>query len=175
MEGEVQVRRATLADVPGIAQVHVQSWHATYPGILPATEIARHTLQRRSGMWTRALQATGAGGTVFVAERCAALLGFANTGAFRVEPAGSEGQGDGELNSLYLLPAAQKQGVGRPLFDAGTHGLREAGFCAMRCWVLDGNPAIGFYERLRGERVASKTFTVDGRALVEHCYRFDLR
>ena len=168
----VKVRRATEADAAGIAQVHVQSWHATYPGILPAAEIERHTLAQRAGMWARALQAPVTG--VFVAVAANEVRGFASTGAFRVEPAGIDGQGEGELNALYLLPSAQRQGTGRLLFDAGANALRDAGFAAMRCWVLQGNPAVAFYERLGGVRVASKTFTVDGVAVEEHCYRFDL-
>ena len=173
---QVRVRRATAADAAGIARVHVQSWHAVYPGILPAAEIERHTLAQRAGLWARVLQTPVTG--VFVAVAADEVLGFASTGPFRVEPAGSDGQGDGEgdgeLNALYLLPMAQKQGTGRLLFDAGANALREAGFTALRCWVLQGNPALAFYERLGGVRVTSKTFTVDGVAVEEHCYRFDL-
>ena len=173
---QVRVRRATAADAAGIARVHVQSWNAVYPGILPAAEIERHTLAQRAGLWARVLQTPVTG--VFVAVAADEVLGFASTGPFRVEPAGSDGQGDGEgdgeLNALYLLPMAQKQGTGRLLFDAGANALREAGFTALRCWVLQGNPAFAFYERLGGVRVTSKTFTVDGVAVEEHCYRFDL-
>ena len=178
MADELIVRRAALADVAGIARVHVQNWHATYPAILPAAEIERHTLARRAGMWARLLDGTEA--VVFVAARADAVLGFANTGPFRVgEGEGqsegqSEGQGEGELNALYLLPTVQRQGIGRSLFNAGANALREAGFGAMRCWVLHGNPAIAFYERLGGERVASKTFSVEGATVAEHCYRFRL-
>ena len=181
MEVEVQVRRATLADVSGIAQVHVQSWHSTYPGIVPAAEIERHTLQRRSGLWTRVFEGPDTHAAVLVAVLANEVLGFASTGPFRIErsegseSAHGEGQGEGELNALYLLQSAQRQGIGRRLFDAGAQGLRENGFGAMRCWVLHGNPATAFYERQGGERVASKTFVVEGASLVEHCYRFDLR
>ena len=187
---ELRVRRATEADAAGIAQVHVQSWHATYPGILPETEIERHTLVRRAGLWARALQAPAHGVFVAVAADetgageagAAKVHGFASTGSFRTDLAGADGQGEGagegagegELNALYLLPTAQRQGTGRRLFDAGVHALHEAGFVAMRCWVLQGNPAIAFYERLGGVRLASKTFTVDGVTVEEHCYRFDL-
>jgi GNAT superfamily N-acetyltransferase len=172
VDDELIVRRAALADVAGIARVHVQSWQATYPGILPAAEIERHTLARRAGMWARLLDGTAA--VVFVAARADAVLGFANTGPFRAGEGETEGQGEGELNALYLLPSAQKQGIGRQLFDAGAKALREAGFHAMRCWVLHGNPAITFYERMNGERVASKTFSVEGATVAEHCYRFKL-
>ena len=79
-----------------------------------------------------------------------------------------------DLYPEFKLPAAQKQGIGRSLFSAGANALREAGFSAMRCWVLHGNPAIAFYERMGGERVASKTFSVEGVTVDEHCYRFRL-
>ena len=166
------VRRAAQADVAGIARVHVQSWQATYASILPAAEIERHTLARRAGTWARLLD--GPTAVVFVAARSDAVLGFANTGPFRASEGSTDGQGEGELNALYLLPTAQKQGIGRSLFNAGANAVREAGFSAMRCWVLHGNPAIAFYERMGGERVASKTFNVDGATVAEHCYRFRL-
>ena len=179
-DDELIVRRAALADVAGIARVHVQSWHATYAGILPTAEIERHTLARRAGTWARLLDRTTA--VVFVAARSDGVLGFSNTGPFRVTegqaqdegPGQRQGEGEGELNALYLLPTAQRQGIGRQLFDAGANALRVAGFTAMRCWVLHGNPAIAFYERLGGERVASKTFSVEGATVAEHCYRFRL-
>ena len=179
-DDELIVRRAALADVAGIARVHVQSWHATYAGILPTAEIERHTLARRAGTWARLLDRTTA--VVFVAARSDGVLGFSNTGPFRVTegqaqdegPGQRLGEGEGELNALYLLPTAQRQGIGRQLFDAGANALRVAGFTAMRCWVLHGNPAIAFYERLGGERVASKTFSVEGATVAEHCYRFRL-
>ena len=180
VSGLVRVRRATLVDVPGVAQVHVQSWQATYPGILPAAEIERHTLARRVAMWTRALSAPAAGMAMFIAVRANEVQGFASTGPFRVEkpqaaePCSDEGRADGELNALYLLPSAQRQGIGRRLFDAAAQDLRQAGFGAMRCWVLHGNPAVAFYENIGGVRAASKTFAVAGAMVVEHCYRFDL-
>ena len=177
---ELQVRRATQADVPGVAQVHVQSWQATYPGILPAAEIERHTLARRVAIWTRALSAPAAGTAMLVAVRENEVLGFASTGPFRVEkpqaaePCSDEGRADGELNALYLLPSVQRQGIGRCLFDAAAQNLRQAGFGAMRCWVLHGNPAVAFYEHVGGVLTASKSFAVAGATVVEHCYRFNL-
>jgi GNAT superfamily N-acetyltransferase len=176
---EVQIRRAVLADVPGIARVHVASWHSSYVDILPAAEIARHTVERRVAMWSQALEAPVANAAVFIAEQGDGVLGFASTGPFRAEPLDApapvaDALCDGELNALYLLQTAQRQGIGRRLFAAGAQGLRDAGFGAMCCWVLHGNPAIAFYERLGGVRTSSKRFTAQGVAMTEHCYRFEL-
>ena len=191
---EVQLRQATLADAPGIARVHWLSWQATYPGILPSAEIERHTLANRIANWHRMLLTPGLSTVIRVALCGDALIGFASGGAFRVEKvscgaaaepnpaltdrgeaAGNEdGHGDGELNALYLLPEWQGQGIGRRLFDACAHDLHAAGFGAMRCWVLHGNPALGFYERLGGVRVGSKTYAAEGAAVPEHCLRFTL-
>ena len=177
---EVQIRRATLADVPGIARVHVASWQSTYVDILPSAEIARHTVERRAAMWSRALGVPVANAAVFVARQGDGVLGFASTGPFRAEPSdepvgtADDGTGDGELMALYLLRGAQRQGIGRRLFAAGAQGLRDAGFGAMRCWVLHGNPAVAFYERMGGLRTASKRFMVQGAELTEHSYRFAL-
>jgi GNAT superfamily N-acetyltransferase len=138
-------------------------------------------------MWTRALQSPATNVATFVAMHGDEVLGFASTGPFRLEPpntadtpdtpepGSAEGQGDGELNALYLLQSVQRQGLGRRLFEAGAQSLSAAGFGAMRCWVLERNAAFAFYERMGGLRVASKNFSVDGATLVEHCYRFDLR
>ena len=192
----VQVRPAALADVPGIASVHVRSWQATYPGLLPGAEIERHNVANRITNWQRMLLAPGAQVNIWVAVRADVVIGFASGGAFRVESSGadghsdanakaeSEGQGvgegesaahaDGELNALYLLPDAQGQGIGRQLFDASARASQAAGFPGLRCWVLEGNPAVGFYEHLGGVRVATKSYAALGATVLQHCYRFAL-
>ncbi|MRR32454.1 GNAT family N-acetyltransferase, partial [bacterium] len=42
------LRVATLADVPGIARVHVDSWLTTYPGLMPDSILANISLERRT-------------------------------------------------------------------------------------------------------------------------------
>ena len=194
----VQVRPAALVDAPGIASVHLRSWQATYPGLLPDTEIERHTVANRLTHWQRMLLAPAAQANIWVAVRADVVIGFASGGAFRVESPGAQGhtdapaegegvgkgegagagegaaQVDGELNALYLLPDAQGQGIGRQLFDASARALQAAGFPGLRCWVLEGNPAIGFYEHLGGVRVATKSYAALGATVPQHCYRFAL-
>ncbi len=168
-----RVRPAMLTDAAQIAQVHVDSWHTTYTGIFPPAAIAGHTLERRLALWTRHLGEASDRHALFVAVQADAVVGFASLGAFRVQ--GLPIEGEGELNAIYLLQRVQGQGIGRRLADAGSRWLQQAGFAAMRCWVVRGNlPAEAFYARLGGLVVGTTTFEVEGALLVEDCYRFEL-
>ena len=167
------VRPAVLADAAQIAQVHVDSWHTTYPGIFPSTAIAGHTLERRLALWTRHLTEASERHALFVAVRAGAVVGFASLGAFRVQ--GPPIDGEGELNAVYLLQRVQRQGIGRQLVSAGSDWLHRSGFAAMRCWVVRGNQsAEAFYARLGGAVVATTTFEVEGSLMTEDCFRYKL-
>lgn len=172
MVEEATVRPGTPADVDAIADAHVQAWQTTYPGIFPSGVIEGFTPERRRAQWRAWFAAPPARGALLVAEEDGKVVGFANTGPFR---GGLEPSPDGELYAIYLCRSAQRRGLGRRLFEAALDALRKAGFEAMRCWVIEGNPAIAFYERLGGERVASQPFEAGGATLTEHAYRFDLR
>ena len=167
------VRPAVLADAAQIAQVHVDSWHTTYPGIFPPAAVAGHTLERRLALWTRHLTEASERHALFVAVQAHTVVGFASLGAFRVQ--GPPIEGEGELNAIYLLQQAQRQGLGRQLMQAGGAWLQRGGFKAMRCWVVRGNvSAEAFYTRQRGIVVASTTFEVEGALMTEDCFRYEL-
>ena len=167
------VRPAVLADAAQIAQVHVDSWHTTYPGIFPPAAIAGHTLERRLALWTRHLTEASERHALFVAVQADTVVGFASLGAFRLQ--GPPIEGEGELNAIYLLQRAQRQGLGRQLMQAGGAWLQRGGFKAMRCWVVRGNvSAEAFYMRQRGIVVATTTFEVEGALMTEDCFRYEL-
>ena len=52
---QYRIRRATCADAPAIARVHIDSWRTTYPGILPDEFLANLTYERREVSWRRDL------------------------------------------------------------------------------------------------------------------------
>ena len=167
------VRPAVLADAAQIAQVHVDSWHTTYPGIFAPAAIAGHTLERRLALWTRHLTEAHERHALFVAIQHDTVVGFASLGAFRLQ--GPPIEGEGELNAIYLLQRVQRQGIGSQLVSAGSDWLHRSGFAAMRCWVVRGNQsADAFYARLGGRVVSTTTFEVEGSLMVEDCYRFEL-
>jgi GNAT superfamily N-acetyltransferase len=169
---EVVVRPATLADAAEIAAVHVESWHTTYRGIFPQVAIDAQTIERRLALWTHALQMLSGARNLVVALRGNEVVGFASFGPLRTD--GPPIEGEGELNAIYLRENAQRAGIGRQLFNAGARWLGQAGFNAMRCKVVRGNPASGFYLHLGGQLVATATFELEGTELVEDTYRFEL-
>src|SRR5512134_3559348 len=102
--GDVLIRPATLADAPGLTQVHIQSWLETYHDLLPE-EVYSHipeSHQRRLDHWQTCF-AEQSPQSVIVAESPHGIVGFAS-----VEPAREPDLvGYGELDAIYLLRSHQ--------------------------------------------------------------------
>ncbi|MEH7305467.1 GNAT family N-acetyltransferase, partial [Neobacillus drentensis] len=60
----LKIRKAVLADVAGIARVHVDSWRTTYANIVPNEYINDLTYEKRADLWEQTIP----NGQVFVAE-----------------------------------------------------------------------------------------------------------
>lgn len=137
------IRAATAEDAEDLAQIHVRSWAETYPGLLPAEEIAAYTYDMRLVQWQGVL---ARGGTRVV---LAGGTGFAQIGPQR-EARYKPGFPD-ELYALYLLGTAQGRGLGRALLRAAL-GPAPRPFTAV---VLASNArALGFYTRIGGQEIA---------------------
>jgi GNAT superfamily N-acetyltransferase len=142
----MDIRPARAGDAAQIAVVHVRSWQGAYRGLLPQEYLdGLDPAQRRIG-WERALRETDwSRGGIVVAEDGGALAGFAGFGPTRDE---DEDAGRvGEVEAIYLLPAAWGKGAGRQLMAAALTGLAGAGYGQATLWVLDSNVrARRFYE-----------------------------
>jgi ribosomal protein S18 acetylase RimI-like enzyme len=80
---------------------------------------------------------------------------------------------DSELAALHVRSAFQKQGIGGQLFAAAAAALHHQGCASMLLWVLAGNPARGFYERLGGVLCGEKRWQLaefNGFEVVEVAY-----
>ena len=129
------IRPAVLSDAPMLARIHVQAWAETYPGLLPAAEIARLTYEIRLDQWVNQINA-GLTRVLLIPD-----LGFVQFGLQRSNEWAELGYTE-ELFALYLLQSAKGQGLGRALLAAGR---TQAAFTAL---VFDGNTrACRFYER----------------------------
>lgn len=159
----VSIRSATIGDAVAIAQVHVESWRTTYRGIVPDEYLAGLDEVLRVKLWREWLSGETA---VLVAEHASGVVGFAHAGRIR-EPVETC---DAELYSLYLLRDAQRRGVGSALLKAMAAVLTERGFKSMAVWVLERNPARGFYEKNGGRLAASKVIDIGGAKLMEIVY-----
>jgi GNAT superfamily N-acetyltransferase len=145
--GEIVVREAKLADIAGMAAVHVQSWKETYRGLAPAEMLDSPDLQeRREHMWTRILSDPELHRKHAVAEHDGQIVGIALAGS----PDDEDAPRAWKLYVLYVLAAHHGTGAGQQLLDAVV-GSRPA-----YLWVADPNPRAQAFYRRNG-------FTPDGR------------
>ena len=146
------IRPATLSDVPMLAQIHVQAWVETYPGLLPECEIARCSYDFRLAQWTKIVD--------LGESRINVLpdLGFAQVGPQRSPEWPEAGYGE-ELYALYFLRSAHGLGHGRALLnitrsDAGlTANVLDANHRACRFYERSGGHLLKTYDDLIGEAV----------------------
>lgn len=162
------LRRATAQDAAAIAAVRIDSWRATYRGMIPDAYLDGMRLEESSALWTRILSATGNNTTaVFVAEVDGEVVGFAAGMFLNEERFGL----NAELTAIYLKPEAQRAGLGRRLVALVAEAYRAQGAGGLLVWVIAGNKAARkFYEQLGAELLIEQAFTWDGLDLLEAGY-----
>ena len=132
------IRRATVADARGIAEVHTRTWQAAYRHAFPAELLDGLDVGEREERWKRNLDDPRV--PVFVADEDG-IVGFVCVGPSR------DPDCDGELYGIYVVPEAWGKGAGPALMEAGLDYLRGE-FSEAILWVLQDNPrARRFYER----------------------------
>ena len=151
------IRPATLADATGIAETHVASWKATYPGIVPREYLDGLKVSGSEELWRGALSAPAAP-SIFVAEREGTICGFAAGGPARQKMTGYAG----ELYAIYLHPEVCGLGIGAHLFRTVDETLKCSGLAGLYVWVLADIPSRGFYERMGGKPLTSSVIEIGG-------------
>ena len=161
------VRKANAADASAIAHVYVQSWRATYPGVLPARVLQDMKEVRETLVWWKSLCGAKANEATFVAQDSQGpVVGFASAGPER----GGSVAHRAELYTLYLLETHHRRGLGAALVAACAAQLSESGADSMVVWVLAQNRARGFYKTLGGTRHGNKMVLVGGKPVREVSY-----
>ena len=110
---------------------------------------------------------------VYVADEGGEVAGFLSGGRCRdtdLPP------GYGEVYALYVLPSAQRAGLGRALLATAADRVRAAGDTAIALWVLDSNaPGRAFYEALGWRSDGSeRAFDLGSASVTEVRYRREL-
>lgn len=165
--GPITIRPALVADADAIARVRVESWRASYRGIVPDAYLDGMKTEDSSRLWVRVLGAASDAACTYVVEVDGELVGFA-AGITLAEPRLGF---DAELTALYLLPAVQRAGIGRRLLAQVAATLSAAGAPNMLVWVLAQNrKARDFFEGLSAQLLAEQSFNWDDLDLVEVAY-----
>jgi ribosomal protein S18 acetylase RimI-like enzyme len=175
MSGGATLRPATPRDVEAIARIHVDTWHATYAGIIPDAYLVSMDMGRQRRMWQQTVRAGGSGHQVFVATLARdEVVGFTSCGPARRDMLPRRAPYDGEVYTLYVALDHQGQGHGKRLLDTCFGALRDQDKSAAIVWVLAANPARFFYEAQGGRKVAERIERFAGAELAELGFGWDL-
>lgn len=163
------VREADQSDVLGMAKIRVDTWRATYQGIVPDDFLRNLSYQRVAENWKRIFWENRAPGVaVFVAEdEQKDIVGVAICGPEQSHDPVYQA----EIYVLYVLPQYQNQGIGRELVAACVqHLIQQLKAETMLIWVIAENPYRKFYETLGGKKVKEKAQEIGGRMILEVGY-----
>jgi len=116
---------------------------------MPDAVLDAQTVSQRRPQWRRRLCDGDASLVTLVAESDAGqVVGFAAAGPERDGVTGF----DSELEAIYLLATAQRQGAVRRLVAAAARGLLELGMHSMLAWVVAARPRPPLQRRARRPR-----------------------
>lgn len=161
---EIAIRTARPADAGPIARLDVETWQATYPGILATSYLVGLTAARRETGWASLIRREPRD-VLVAATGDGTIVGFGSCGRARNEPGFT-----GEVFTLYVAPDLQNRGIGRRLLLAMFERLADQGHGAAVIWVLRDNPARFFYQRLGGKEVRRKLLPFHGAEVAASGY-----
>lgn len=162
----VSIRPATIDDVDGIADVHIEAWKTAYRDILPSDFLENLSLETKIENWQGILSRANPVAFTFVAEVDGRIIGFANGGPERTGDADFAG----ELYSIYLLERYHRLGIGSDLFRRCAQALHQRGMNSMKVWALKDNPCRSFYERHGGQLVCEQPVMIGQAMLSDVAY-----
>lgn len=166
------IRQATPEDALGMARVRVDTWRATYRGIVPDEFLENMSSQKIAERWKKTFwENPDPSVGFFTAENGQnEIIGIAFCGPER--------SGDplykGEVYVLYVLPSQQRQGIGGRLMSAcARHLLEVLQVNTMLVWVAAENPYRRFYEVLGGNLLGEKMVEIGGKMISEVGYGWE--
>lgn len=140
----MMVRKASIEDVPRIAEIHVMGWRFAYRNIISEEFLLKEMLvPKRIDAFTRAMEERR--GDIYVFEENRIVKAFMINGPCR----DSDKPSSFELWGLYVDPFMVRQGIGTRLMQYCEGMALESGYKEVVLWVLEDN-AIGrnFYGKM---------------------------
>lgn len=161
----IEVRDAAVEDAAAIARIYVTTWRDTYADILPASFLAKLSVDKLTQRWRQLLRRRQE--VVLVAVLDDEVVAFCSGGV--------ESTGDpffrAEVFTLYVAPEHQRRGIGEHLL--GEVLARLWHLAPVIVQVLAGNEgAQRFYLELGGVPVRQGTQDVGGEPVPTVTYAF---
>ena len=146
----IEIREATLEDVPQVARVHAKADWETYAPLFGAQAYALDVAECEQ-RWRQALRD---GGVLLVATAGGVVVGLGHAYADRI-------------GALYLLAAHRRQGIGKAVLSQLLQALHDRGILEARFDVVAVNAqAIAFY-MAQGARPVGRCTNRDPRGDTE--------
>ena len=163
----MKIREARPEDAKEIARVMVDTWRATYRGIVADSFLRSLCYEERETRWLELLQGIHGTRYTYVAEEAnGSIVGYISGGKERT----GDPDYSGELYAIYIDPSFQERGLGRLLVAALAERLLSAGLNNMLVWVIAANPSRRFYERIGGRYLRAQPFDIGDESLETVAY-----
>lgn len=156
----ITIRHWTLADLPTVQQVLLETWLEAYGSFIPREDLEGYLQTQYSQAKLEALFADP-DVTGLVAEADGRVAGYAKLFHARAEQ-------KFYVHQLYILPPSQGLGLGRRLMACAEERARELG--ADRIWLgvmVKNTQAVEWYKRL-GFNITETAPFVMGATTVDH-------
>ena len=161
------LRRASPADAPILADIHVRSRAATYRGLLPDDYLELRMPAEMPVYWQARMDEPTTG-AAWIAEHDGTPIAFVY--ALVPDPAGSV-----LVDNLHALPDRKGGGAGTLLLDAVAAWACAQGAVRLHLFVIEGNAAAaGFYEHRGWSLVDRIDDEMGGQAIVALKYALAL-
>jgi len=164
----LEIRTASLADIPTIRDLAHRTWPATFGKILTPDQIA-YMLDMMYSEASLRKAMTELGHQFYLGFDAKGPVGLREKGS----PVGYAGYqfdylpGTTKLHKIYVLPEGQKHGYGKALFSAVAKTAHDAGQQRLRLDVNYQNAASGFYERMGMTKIDEVTTEIGEGYLME--------
>jgi GNAT superfamily N-acetyltransferase len=162
----VHIRQARQQDAAAVAQVYIDSWHDTYPGVLPNSLLRAMTPKGQTARWLATISAQGRESVLVADLARQGIVGMTSLGPSRDDDLGF----DGEVYTLYVDPAYYGVGIGRALLQGAFMTLRKAGLSSCVIWAHARNHARFFYEAMGGRLIAERSARMMGEIVPEAAF-----
>lgn len=162
MPYRMNIRLAEPKDSAALARIQVNSYRTAYAELLPPEYLAAFSDEEQAQDWVELLNSSP--DLLLVAEEVTGrVVGY----ALARQTLSVETGFDCELVALHVEGEQHRRGFGRALVPETARRMHALGCRSLNLWVLDGNPAGKFYERLGGVECSEQFHEIE-----ELSYRF---